>query len=73
MVAAMEKGIYIKPSQLSLGEWLDQWLNGYVAMNTTARMQESYHSIIHRHLLPSLGSITLSVTQSPRSELSARR
>jgi len=59
MLVVVEKGTYIKPSRLTLGEWLDQWLNGYVIMHTTQRTQESYRSIIHRHLMPSLGSIPL--------------
>ena len=59
MLVAMEKGTYIKPSQLTLGEWLDQWSDSYVTIHTTQRTQESYRSIIHRHLLPSLGSIPL--------------
>ncbi len=59
ILVAMDKGTYVKPNRLTLGEWLGQWLDSYVVMHTTPRTQESYHSIIHIHLLPSLGSIPL--------------
>jgi integrase len=60
MLVAVEKGTYTKPSRLTLGDWLTQWLEGYVAMSTTRRTQESYRYIVTRHLLPSLGSIPIS-------------
>ena len=55
MLVSLEKDVYIKPNKLTLGEWLSEWLNGYAAMNTTQRTQESYYSIVHCHLLPALG------------------
>ena len=63
ILVSKEKGTYVKPTRLSLGDWLEQWLDGYVAMHTTLRTQESYRSIINRHILPSLGSIPLSQLQ----------
>ncbi len=59
MLVAIEKGTYVKPSKLTLGEWLNQWLDGYVVMHTTRRTQESYRSIVHRHLVPFLGTLPL--------------
>jgi integrase len=59
MLTALEKGTYVQPNRLTLGEWLIQWQEGYVAMNTTPRTQESYRSIIHRHLIPALGTVQL--------------
>ncbi|MFC1968228.1 tyrosine-type recombinase/integrase [Chloroflexota bacterium] len=38
---------------------LRQWLRDYASMNTTDRTQESYTSIIERHLIPSLGMVSL--------------
>jgi len=58
----MEKGTYVKPTRLSFGDWLEQ-LDDYVAMHTTLRTQESYRSIINRHILLPLGSIPLSQLQ----------
>jgi integrase len=63
MLVALEKGTYVKPSRLTLGEWLMQWFNSYVIMHTTPRTQESYYSIMYHHLIPSLGEIPLAQLQ----------
>ncbi len=60
---SMETGNYIEPNRLTVGEWLLQWLEGYVEMRTTARTQESYRSIIRHHLMPAMGSIPLAQLQ----------
>jgi integrase len=59
MLVSLEKGAYVKPGKLTLGEWLSQWLEGYVTMHTTPRTQESYRSIINQHLKPALGAVPL--------------
>jgi len=63
ILVTMEKGTYVKPNRLTLGDWLEQWLDSYVVMHTSLRTQESYNSIINRHILPSLGSIPLNQLQ----------
>jgi len=60
ILLSLEQGEYIKPNKLTLGEWLDQWCESFVVMNTTLRTYVSYRSIIDRHLKPGLGSIALS-------------
>jgi integrase len=63
VLLSLEQGTYVKPNKVKLGEWLRQWLKDYVSMNTTDRTQESYKSIVERHLIPSLGKITLTDLQ----------
>jgi len=63
MLTAMEKGTYVKPTLLTLGEWLMQWLESYVSMHTTPRTQESYNSTIRHHLIPALGAIPITQLQ----------
>jgi len=60
VLLSLENGSYVKPNKLKLGEWLDQWCESFVSMNTTLRTYVSYRSIIDRHLKPGLGSIGLS-------------
>jgi len=60
ILISLEQGSYVKPNKISLGELLRQWLRDYVSMNTTDRTQESYTSIIERHLIQGLGRIPLS-------------
>ncbi len=59
ILQSLETGAYVTPNKLTLGDWLRQWLRDYVSLNTTDRTQESYTSIIEKHLIPSLGSIRL--------------
>ena len=57
IMVSLEQGSYVKPNKITLGEWLGQWLRDYVSLNTTDRTQESYSSIVGRHIIPSLGNI----------------
>jgi len=56
---SLDKGTYTKPNHLTMGEWLKEWCESYVAINTTRRTYESYRSNIYRHILPALGNIPL--------------
>ena len=57
VLLSVENGSYVKPNKITLGELLRQWLQDYASMNTTDRTQESYTSIVERHLIPALGSV----------------
>jgi len=59
VLLSIEQGSYVKPNKITLGEWLDQWCESFVVMNTTQRTYVSYRSIIDRHLKQGLGSIAL--------------
>jgi len=63
ILISLEQGSYVKPNKINLGDWLRQWLKDYVSMNTTERTQESYTSIVERHLIPSLGKVMLTELQ----------
>ncbi|MFC1993376.1 tyrosine-type recombinase/integrase [Chloroflexota bacterium] len=59
ILVSLEQGSYVKPNKITIGELLRQWLKEYAFMNTTDRTQESYTSIIERHLIPALGKVSL--------------
>jgi integrase len=59
VLLSIEQGSYVKPNKITLGEWLDQWCESFVVMNTTRRTYVSYRSIIDRHLKQGLGLIAL--------------
>ena len=63
VLISLEQGSYVKPNKVTLGDWLRQWLKDYASMNTTDRTQESYSSIVERHLIPSLGKVMLADLQ----------
>jgi integrase len=59
VLLAVENGSYVKPNKMTIGELLKQWLKDYASINTTDRTQESYTSIVDRHLIPALGRVCL--------------
>jgi len=59
ILLSIEQGAYVKPNKITLGELLRQWIKDYASMNTTDRTQESYTSIVERHLIPALGRVSL--------------
>jgi len=63
ILVAIEQGGYIKPKHLSLAEYLQRWLDGYVKTNCSPRTLDSYQSIVNRHLIPNLGHLPLTQLQ----------
>lgn len=63
LLVNIEEGSYIKPKRITLGEWLGNWLNGYVRTNCSLRTLDGYQSIVRHHLIPSLGTIPLAQLQ----------
>jgi integrase len=59
LLTRIEGGTYIKPTKLTVGEFLTQWMKNYVLTNTSPRTAEGYRVIIQRHLIPNLGTIPL--------------
>ena len=56
---SIETGNYVKPHRLTVGEWLEQWIESYVVLHDSPRTVENYRSIIRRHLRPALGALLL--------------
>jgi len=55
----LDTGTFMKPGKTTLGEFLERWLKDYAWPNLAPRTAEGYEHIIRRHLIPSLGNITL--------------
>ena len=64
VLTRIEGGAYVKPAKLTVGEYLEQWLQSYVSSNVGPRTRERYVEIIHAHLIPALGSIPLIALRS---------
>jgi integrase len=54
-----QQGTFVKPHKLTLGEWLETWLQEYKRPRIRAITFDSYSMIIQRHLKPALGHIAL--------------
>jgi integrase len=59
LLGEVDKGIFSKPSKITLGLYLEQWLSSYVASTVAPRTFESYSYISKKHLIPALGNIAL--------------
>ncbi|MFC1901372.1 tyrosine-type recombinase/integrase [Chloroflexota bacterium] len=59
IISSVEQGSYVKPNKITTGDWLRQFLKDCASMSTTGRTQESYSSIVERHLIPALGRVPI--------------
>ena len=57
-LSQLDKGLYVKPTKLTVGQWLDEWLNSHAAA-LSPRTRVSYEMIVRQHLKPALGHILL--------------
>ncbi len=59
MVNQLQHGTFVKPSKMTIGNHIEQWLDTYVVPNLSPSTAETYRFIATKHLLPRLGNITL--------------
>ena len=52
-------GQILKPSELSLSDYLDEWIESYVKVNLRHKTEQCYTGIVSNHLKPSLGRYSL--------------
>lgn len=70
----MLSGKYVKPSKLTLGEYLDKWLNDYSAINTAPSTHRVYKQQVNNHVKPAIGNLPLNaVTPAIMSDYYANR
>ena len=55
----LDNGIFVKPTNTTLREYLERWLKDYCESNLAPRTVEGYENIVRHHLIPSLGQIYL--------------
>ena len=59
VLASVEAGLYVPPSKLTTGQYLQRWVTTYAALNTSPRTVSSYQDELRRHVIPALGTIPL--------------
>ena len=64
MLTALDKGVPVDTSRITVSELLDRWYSDYVVPNTKPRTAESYEVIIRVHLKPHLGLVQLTKLQA---------
>ena len=55
----MNAGTYHKPSDISVADYLDQWLEQYVYMNLRPNTQSTYTGLVNNHIKPAVGHFKL--------------
>jgi integrase len=55
----LDTGNFIKPSKTKLADYLEKWLKDYCWPNLSPHSAESYEFFVRRHIIPSIGKITL--------------
>ena len=59
LAAAVDSGVTIDLSKVTLAEFLERWMTDYVSTNTAPSTQDGYDFIVRCHLIPNLGNIPL--------------
>lgn len=55
----VKQGTFVEPSRLTVGEWLDIWLNDYKRLDLRPTTWESYEVMVRCHLKPAIGHLAL--------------
>ncbi len=59
LIAEYETGSYIEPSKMTMGNWLDVWLNDYKKLDLRPTTWESYEIMSRVHIKPAIGHLRL--------------
>lgn len=59
LLHSLETGVYVKPSKVTLAEFLERWLSDYAKPNLSPRGFERYAGIVRQHLIPDMGGLAL--------------
>jgi len=60
----VQNGVYIEPTTITLGGWLDKWLTTYKKGQIKPITYEGYEKLIRVHIQPSLGKIPMAKLQA---------
>ena len=55
----LNSGSFHKPSEISVADYLDQWLDQYVNANLRPNTQSTYKGIVNNHIKPAVGHFKL--------------
>ena len=60
LLVTIQEGIYVRQlKQLTVGSWLQRWLNGHAVSNLSPKTAESYEQELSHYVTPNLGGIRL--------------
>lgn len=56
VLAEVDRGAFIEPNRLSVGEYFERWLTDQAQHRVSAKTFERYAEVVRKHLIPALGS-----------------
>jgi integrase len=59
----LEQGTFISPEKVTLGKYLERWLEDYARSALRPTTFQTYTTLIRTHIIPSLGAMTLQQLQ----------
>lgn len=59
MLAEINKGTYVEPIDVTLGEYLDKWLRGVARPRVSDRTYEDYEGQVRNHIKPLIGHLRM--------------
>ncbi len=59
-LAAADNGAFIEPSKMTVDQWMNTWLEEYIATTRKTSTYYTYRSKVETHIIPALGKIKLS-------------
>ena len=62
----IDNNLFINPTKMTLGSWIDTWLNDYVKHSVKALTYDSYYSLSNNHIKPVLGDVVLTKLTTDR-------
>jgi len=59
IISSLRNGTYIEQSQITLSDWLNDWLTTYAVAKVRQSTYASYQSYINNHISPVIGGVAL--------------
>ncbi len=64
-LSQLDQGVYTEPNKMTVGTWLDIWLEEYVRETVKPFTLKSYQTQCEIHIKPALGAVQLMALTTP--------
>ncbi|MEG0598392.1 MAG: tyrosine-type recombinase/integrase, partial [Oscillospiraceae bacterium] len=62
----LDEGAYFEPTRMTVGQWLDLWMDTYVSHSVKPFTVDSYRTKCEKHIKPALGMTKLAALTAPQ-------
>lgn len=59
MISEVESQTYVRPSKITVAEWMDEWMSTYIINSRSVTTIDGYKNQIANYLVPALGDVYL--------------